>query len=1099
MASALELYYQNKKASPVLERRIDSELVGDLKKKYSPGFFSKLLDLLDRPGNATRALLVGKLGGLKGLIPFAKVIEELTGWDVALNPDERVTGEQVINKLFGKQRQRKGKIDPVDVLGFLVEVAADPLWLVWGPGLTKLGKAKQLVAGALKAGDAKVISAALKTGNMTGVTSKKLVKAIRTLHKSKATPGLAKGWAAQAAKGERAALHLGFPGHRVTVPGKKFFDISEKTTKLLKNSWLGKKFLPPTRRVSSKFSELHDIMVHHARDLPDAQRSVFLEKYTRWMNNMGKIGDIDTINRKMTDFVESSVSGQHLKRYIADVKALRYKGATKASQRYFREINKLQKKIQTQYKTLEKAKVVPVRPKPTPRRVPSKAEIGVVPKIKGFAGKPKALTKREISAAQRRLQERIRRANKKAQLAYERRTAKDLAAMRARVKTPKTLIKHYEKELQQAHGRIKRLFKVAGRDDLKAFEKARARSAQLQTRAAEIIESIPESQRGRFRVMAEGFRKDTEKMLRAERGLLVPAKELSDEALLGYVRRELTEDARKWLAQNNQRFLRRSKAFGVRSGAQVRRKKLLAGMTRDEINSMFKELGFKGENVFEPGIAQATFARAAMSARTTGSAKGLHEAIRKFAVPIAEATDDAVPLLDFAESTGLKIGAAQRVMWGQKAIPSEVARALQATNELVSSPEAIDNVITSVQRYMKGLFTIPFPAYHGRNAISNVFLNWIAGVKNPASYKIAAQLQRAASQTQKLVRQGIPWEQAARQVSWPSIQTATGLTDGAAFWRLSDDWGIIHRSLGEMGATEVAGASKLKTGGRAAKRAHDKLWEVGRRGTMAIEDNARLAHFIEKTASGLDPQTAARSVKKVLFDYGDLSQFEKKVLRDKVFFFYTFARKNLPLQVETLITQPGKQALFAHAAGGTPRAGERENYPDYWQERLTIPLGRDKVVAGTGLPIEEAFGPIAAPGVGGVNRIRRILSRAMSRLYPTWTVPTELATGHQLYFDKPIRDYSRWFHQKMPYGRFYSTYGQIARPGEPVGGKILRHTLGPRVIDYNPEEAAQRKIQEISRRYLEKQKAVRTFKRPYLPPGQRSSEMIDMALQLQRK
>ncbi|KKK48101.1 hypothetical protein LCGC14_3148510, partial [marine sediment metagenome] len=150
-----------------------------------------------------------------------RVIEELTGWDVALNPDERVTGEQVITKLFGQQRQRKGKIDPVDVLGFLVEVAADPLWLVWGPGLTKLGKAKQL-AGA----NVKLFQAAKAGKPLPAGMPKKLIKAFKTLRKAGAEPGLAKGWAAQAAKGERAALHLGFPGHRATITGEKFFAVS---------------------------------------------------------------------------------------------------------------------------------------------------------------------------------------------------------------------------------------------------------------------------------------------------------------------------------------------------------------------------------------------------------------------------------------------------------------------------------------------------------------------------------------------------------------------------------------------------------------------------------------------------------------------------------------------------------------------------------------------------------------------------------------------------------------------------------------------------------------------------------------------------------
>ena len=68
----LEAYYAAKKKqekpSEALSRQAAIALLGKdpgiLMKKSHPGFFMNLLDILDRPGNATRVLLVGKLGGL---------------------------------------------------------------------------------------------------------------------------------------------------------------------------------------------------------------------------------------------------------------------------------------------------------------------------------------------------------------------------------------------------------------------------------------------------------------------------------------------------------------------------------------------------------------------------------------------------------------------------------------------------------------------------------------------------------------------------------------------------------------------------------------------------------------------------------------------------------------------------------------------------------------------------------------------------------------------------------------------------------------------------------------------------------------------------
>jgi hypothetical protein len=107
-----------------------------------------------------------------------------------------------------------------------------------------------------------------------------------------------------------------------------------------------------------------------------------------------------------------------------------------------------------------------------------------------------------------------------------------------------------------------------------------------------------------------------------------------------------------------------------------------------------------------------------------------------------------------------------------------------------------------------------------------------------------------------------------------------------------------------------------------------KGFAVGR----TVENNARVAHYIDKIvkgggAKGFSPGAlgkfeddlvlrSANSVKKYLFDYQDLSPFEQRVMK-RFIPFYTWTRKNIPLQMETFITQPGKfvqagRPLFAN-------------------------------------------------------------------------------------------------------------------------------------------------------------------------------------------
>jgi hypothetical protein len=80
----------------------------------------------------------------------------------------------------------------------------------------------------------------------------------------------------------------------------------------------------------------------------------------------------------------------------------------------------------------------------------------------------------------------------------------------------------------------------------------------------------------------------------------------------------------------------------------------------------------------------------------------------------------------------------------------------------------------------------------------------------------------------------------------------------------------------------------------------------------AVEDNARLANFIFNLDRTGDAARAAEHTKKFLFDYADLTAFEQKKLK-KLIPFYTFMRKNTPLQVEQLVQQPGKISLRLQA------------------------------------------------------------------------------------------------------------------------------------------------------------------------------------------
>ena len=128
----------------------------------------------------------------------------------------------------------------------------------------------------------------------------------------------------------------------------------------------------------------------------------------------------------------------------------------------------------------------------------------------------------------------------------------------------------------------------------------------------------------------------------------------------------------------------------------------------------------------------------------------------------------------------------------------------------------------------------------------------------------------------------------------------------------------------------------------------------------AFENNARLAVMLDQMAKGIDPETAAMVVKRHLFDPEQMTQFERNVMR-RIIPFYSWMRFNIPLQLETLITQPGRQAAFFdmfNAASAVPSAEFADGLPVWTRRQLVAGLekndnGTVTLLYGMGLPIED--------------------------------------------------------------------------------------------------------------------------------------------------
>jgi len=88
---------------------------------------------------------------------------------------------------------------------------------------------------------------------------------------------------------------------------------------------------------------------------------------------------------------------------------------------------------------------------------------------------------------------------------------------------------------------------------------------------------------------------------------------------------------------------------------------------------------------------------------------------------------------------------------------------------------------------------------------------------------------------------------------------------------------------------------------------------------------------------------AAQEVKKGLFDYSDVSRFERDVLK-RFMPFYTWTRKNIPAQLASLVKNPQRaeklaiaKAQFEHESGDL----DHSDYGSFWGDRVPIFFGNE--------------------------------------------------------------------------------------------------------------------------------------------------------------
>lgn len=322
----------------------------------------------------------------------------------------------------------------------------------------------------------------------------------------------------------------------------------------------------------------------------------------------------------------------------------------------------------------------------------------------------------------------------------------------------------------------------------------------------------------------------------------------------------------------------------------------------------------------------------------------------------------------------------------------------------------------------------PIPSYHIRNMVSSVFMGWLGGVTNKEVYQDSFRVMSLLSSYRKgaVSRTGVQEALASMKFANAAGQVATGEDLLREFVRLGGFHGGRHRNefsrfgtlrrasefeklveeAGMRGVSELTGSwiydnSVLRSGVSIA------AWTENRVRFAAFIDAFKKGHIErqgDKILTGYE--AAIMHVKKLFYDYTDLTQFERDWLI-RVIPFYAWSRHNIPRMVETLITDPVKHYRFYEMIDGIERnvvggPVDESSLPEWVRERFGFVVAKEKngsyiVKTGDGFfPMLDVYKLISGTGILGALR---------DGITPFVKVPIEQIANLSFYTGEKIENY----------------------------------------------------------------------------------------------
>lgn len=311
---------------------------------------------------------------------------------------------------------------------------------------------------------------------------------------------------------------------------------------------------------------------------------------------------------------------------------------------------------------------------------------------------------------------------------------------------------------------------------------------------------------------------------------------------------------------------------------------------------------------------------------------------------------------------------------------NELVQAQLRGTGMLTNDEGLNAFMQSlhgIRRWWSAWTLAPFPNTRVRDFASDVALSYQGGL-NPVvdlAKAVTGESAYAASMAFNLGKRGLPKDNGAWKLGQGNLDNLTstlsqhfgqpvtvedlrkymeieGITGQNVLRDLDLRSVLSNDPVVKAAMRERSKASKAKDWAPFVDPNRSRWVKLGFSAAENLADYTRSALFFDSLRK-IAPEArsfedaldmAAANVRKTLFDYSDLTLFERQVMR-LVMPFYTFTSKNLPYQVNKMMTDPGHLAWVARlyeGAWGQYDADQLQpsDLPAWLEDSMGLPLHR---------------------------------------------------------------------------------------------------------------------------------------------------------------